>query len=460
VTNGLNKFLINEGVKKVFFCSGSRNSSLLKELDTFEIEYHFDERAAAFQALGTTQITDEPVVVCVTSGSALAESLPALIEAYYSYKKIIIISADRPKRLHGTYAPQTINQKDIYKDFTRSSFSGELSSFALKSIVYPIHLNIEIDDAKINIPLRTKGEIQVADLESLLLGLKNVFMIITDGHRLVDSDVDIIERLPFPVFLECTTNLKLKRSTLRFDQTLLDYFESEKVDLVIKLGSTPISKIWRLLDNKYIDTQVLSINDSNIGLGRGLYVNEEKVIKVLESLLMVSKTSVLDNELKLRDCMDLYPKSEIVTIKGILHNIENDSVLYCGNSMPIRYVQMLAKQKHFIMASRGANGIDGQVSTAIGIANSTNQSVHCIIGDLTFLYDVGSVIMKLPSNLTIHVINNYGGRIFERVNSPLPIINEHNLSISNLFKNKITNLIEYSPDNEQTKAFWKCWSQS
>jgi 2-succinyl-5-enolpyruvyl-6-hydroxy-3-cyclohexene-1-carboxylate synthase len=460
VTGILKSFLTTQGVKKVFFCSGSRNSSLLEELNSFDIEYLFDERSATFQALGVSQISDEPVVVCMTSGSALAESLPGVIEAFYSYKKLIIISADRPKRLHGTFAPQTINQSSIFSDFSRSSYFGKLSNFSLPKVNFPVHINLEIDDALEPVPDNKRIEIHEGELQKLYSSVSSAILVITDGHCLKPDEISYIENLSIPIYLECTANIELKCKTLKVDRTLLNHFKENHVDLVVKLGRTPISKIWRLLDNKYFNTQVLSINDKNIGLGRGNYIKTNRLQSVLAPLASISLPKLEDDLPFLESVIKLNQNSEIAIIKNIISNISPDSIVFCGNSMPIRYVQLLSRPIHFYVASRGANGIDGQVSTSIGIAKATTKEVHCIIGDLTFFYDIGAVIGELPKNLTIHVINNRGGRIFERVSAPEPIINEHDLKVGELFTDLSMNIVEYFPDNIETRNFWNDWGQS
>jgi len=94
--------------------------------------------------------------------------------------------------------------------------------------------------------------------------------------------------------------------------------------------------------------------------------------------------------------------------------LPEDSVVYLGNSSVIRDFETVQTKKFRTYGNRGANGIDGQLSSAIGLANSMTEKVFCVLGDLTFLYDIGAC-MELPSNLEVYVLDNNGGRIFERV---------------------------------------------
>src|SRR5690606_5859808 len=139
-------------LSKVFFCSGARNHSLLKELHGEEILFEVDERIASFKALGLTKVSG-PVGICTTSGTAVAECLPAMLEAYYSGAPLVLITGDRPKKMHGTGAPQTIDHEIITRGARRSFFEGTLEEFQsmdLKNLEYPAHINVLIDDTKEN----------------------------------------------------------------------------------------------------------------------------------------------------------------------------------------------------------------------------------------------------------------------------------------------------------------------
>ncbi|HEY0158727.1 MAG TPA: thiamine pyrophosphate-binding protein [Thermoanaerobaculia bacterium] len=130
------------GATEVCVCAGSRNSPLLAVLgsDAHATLYSFvDERSAAFFALGRFKLHGNPVAVVTTSGTAVAELLPAAIEAYYSGIPLILITADRPARYRGTGAPQSIEQVGIFGVYAETS----LESW---SRTKPLHLNIEFEE--------------------------------------------------------------------------------------------------------------------------------------------------------------------------------------------------------------------------------------------------------------------------------------------------------------------------
>lgn len=453
----LSNFLKEQGVTKVFFCAGSRNSSLHSLFEDYDIEYHFDERAASFQALGFTKMTDKPVVVCVTSGTALAECLPAVIEAFYAKNKMIIVSADRPLRLRDSFAPQTISQSEFFHNFTRSAYTGELKdfkSFPTQGECYPVHFNLEIDDAKKIIPTSSVSSIDEKKFSELMSESQKVLVVLTHGHNLNADQLLELDSLQVTKFVECTSNSRLTNNTIKYDHTLLKYFEQSGCDTIVKFGHTPISKLWRLLDNKYIDVNVIAIDNDKTGLARGYSFLKPSYSDILAKLTSVEPLVITEKKAPIDKLLKQLPLSEASVFNNIVKSINSNSIVYCGNSMPIRYMQMFSRTDHTIYASRGANGIDGQVATAIGIAKATQREVHCIVGDLTFLYDLKSAVLDMPVNLMVHVVNNNGGRIFERVNGATFLINNHDKQIRDVLPSYCTNICEHIPDNEQTRLFW------
>lgn len=129
------------GVSEFCVCAGSRNAPLLAVLGTSDARlFSFvDERSAAFFALGRIKLHGSPVAVVTTSGTAVAEMLPAAIEAYYSGLPLVLISADRPARFRGTGAPQAIEQLGLFGVYAETALEGW-------SRVRPLHLNVEFEE--------------------------------------------------------------------------------------------------------------------------------------------------------------------------------------------------------------------------------------------------------------------------------------------------------------------------
>jgi 2-succinyl-5-enolpyruvyl-6-hydroxy-3-cyclohexene-1-carboxylate synthase len=129
------------GATEFCVCAGSRNSPLLAVLGASALRlFSFvDERSAAFFALGRIKLHGHPVAVVTTSGTAVAELLPAAVEAFYSGLPLILISADRPARFRGTGAPQSIEQAGIFGVYAET----ELETWSRSK---PVHVNIEFEE--------------------------------------------------------------------------------------------------------------------------------------------------------------------------------------------------------------------------------------------------------------------------------------------------------------------------
>ncbi len=131
------------GVEEFVVCGGSRNAPLIVALAGARTFSFVDERSAAFFALGRCKRDDKPVAVVTTSGTAVAELLPAAIEAYYSGAPLVLITADRPARFRGTGAPQAIEQIGIFGSYAATSLDGWNRDT-------PLHINIEFDEPLID----------------------------------------------------------------------------------------------------------------------------------------------------------------------------------------------------------------------------------------------------------------------------------------------------------------------
>lgn len=443
------------GIENIFFCAGARNARLVELLSSYKLEFFIDERSASFRALGMAKAIKKPVAVCTTSGTAVSECFSAVIEAYYSDVPLIIISADRPTRLHGTHAPQCIEQKYIFGNYCKKTlYDGD--EFELQDIKYPLHINVEIDELSDDYHSEV-SIIKFSDFESELKNSEYPVAIFTEGDDDYQEEFNLLNSNGFPIYVECTSHFSSEtiQNQIFYEKDLTKALGDKKLDLVIKFGKTPFVKLWRLLDSPHRKVKVFSYKNDKTALpyGRILVDNLSSIPK---KNYQINKNTE-DFQLYLRK----YPLSEISILKNIVSELKDSDQIYIGNSMPIRYLQMLNIKDVKVHASRGANGIDGQLSTAIGLAMGSSKTIHCIVGDLTFLYDLNSIVGDIPKNLKIHIINNQGGRIFERVKVSKKMLLEHEISVKNLtegFENK-DQLFEYFPCNIQTKEFWKDWEK-
>lgn len=440
------------GVEKIYFCSGARNFPLLEVLNSFNIEHEFDERVAAFMALGECKATTKPVVVCTTSGTAVAECLPAVIEAYYSDQPLIIISADRPERLRETHAPQAINQTNIFSHFVKSKYIGPLENYRDQKIDFPFHVNIEVDDQK-DFFQKPHEQIQDKNVIDLISHSKKPLFLFTEDSQNNQEYFNHLLKTGAFLYKECTANIHGRNDyTIKYEHTLVSMLKNKQFDVIVKIGKTPISKIWRLLDQYNFDLKIINLSNYPSGLSYGLNNPNKKLLLEIQKEFSCDKIE----ENNLDHIANSYNQSEPYVLKEILCSLQTNSFCLLGNSMPVRYGQMFYREDLKYHSLRGANGIDGLIATSIGFAKNTDKDIHLILGDLSFLYDVGALNRQVPSNLYIHVLNNQGGRIFERIKLPKLIQNEHehNFEDFSSFYSHI-NLKIYQINNEQTEKFWK-----
>ena len=162
------ELFFEHGVKEFCLCPGSRNASLVKVLSSssgLRIYSFFEERSAGYFALGRIQATRLPVAVVTTSGTAAANLLPSMIEAFYSGLPLIAITADRPKNYRGSGAPQTIDQISIFSSYVNLQCDDDArkESYCLANWqpCGPAHINLCFDEPLIDaefIPLNFETE--------------------------------------------------------------------------------------------------------------------------------------------------------------------------------------------------------------------------------------------------------------------------------------------------------------
>jgi 2-succinyl-5-enolpyruvyl-6-hydroxy-3-cyclohexene-1-carboxylate synthase len=163
-----------------------------------------------------------------------------------------------------------------------------------------------------------------------------------------------------------------------------------------------------------------------------------------------------------------YPQSEPAVMKKIQDALPYDAKVYLGNSLIIRFFELIQTKRFRIEGNRGVNGIDGQLATAIGLAESAKETVYCILGDITTRYDL-SAIQEMPKNLKLIIVNNRGGRIFDMLKLDKRIVLEHEREFAaivpamgltyaqNLSDLKTHQVVELRPSQEETEKFLAEW---
>ncbi len=470
------------GVREFCVCAGSRNSPLLAVLGASDARlFSFvDERSAAFFALGRIKQHRRPVAVVTTSGTAVAELLPATVEAFYSDAPLILMTADRPARYRGTGAPQCIDQEGIFGTFAATdpdAWNGTM----------PLHINLEFDEPLIDgkpifvfgfsildseptrRPPNPKSKIQNPKFERPLLILAALPP--EDRERVREYALT----LNAPVYAEALSGLRedaaLEHLHIKSGERMI---HAGSFDGVIRIGGVPTLRFWRDLDESKRELPVVSFSNVRFtGLSRG-------DVHPLAALPR-PKASARDEEFFDRDAaiaakigriLDAEPDSEPAIFRELSREVPPGSRIYLGNSLPIREWDLFASRdpRGFeYEGNRGANGIDGQLSTFLGWCANDREN-FAVAGDLTALYDMNApwIVPQLDAGtrFRIVVVNNGGGKIFSRVASLKSmdgdvrrriVENQHSLRFGPwaAMWNLEDQIIERIPDAEATRRFWE-----
>jgi len=433
---------VDEFLKKIHFfilCPGARNQAFLKiEGIKNRLDFHFDERAAAFEALGFSKLTNKPCAIITTSGTAVGETLPAIMEAYHSNTKLVVISYDRPERLKVVYAPQTTHQERCLSPFIRStSFEDDL---------YPKHINIKSDLETKSITL-PKRELQIP----LIIISEKTSLTMKQYLELLKKECFIHQEITSP-FFQIRTNLEILDDD-HLDKLYMQGFFSQ----VIRLGSIPNCGVRRKLERTINPPEVFhSTEEDVLGLSFGSRLDQD-LANVFNTLPPKSSMTLPKN--KSETIINNFPASEIFLLKNIIiQNDKENTIFYFGNSLTIRNAKHCSIKNAKIQVSRGLNGIDGQISTAIGIAKATTKNVVAIVGDQTFMYDANILFRTLPDNFHLYIINNGGGEIFKKFTFDAKMSNKHDTVFSKLFKLP-KNITEIRVSEVENKKLWSMLSE-
>jgi 2-succinyl-5-enolpyruvyl-6-hydroxy-3-cyclohexene-1-carboxylate synthase len=503
------------GVTNFVVCPGGRNASFVdmlcneRRLSTY---YWPEERSAAFFALGLSRRKRQPVAVIVTSGTAAGELLPAAMEAYYSGVPLMLITADRPLQFRGSGAPQTAEQVGLFGPYAQfcldvhESHECDLSTWTQQS---PVHLNVCLEEPQ-GQPAFSGRPLEIPTIHSSMKAFdRNEAVHIINNFLLeIERPLIIVSTIPFharehvvnlllklnaPVYLEGISGLRehhyLKPLRIRFTENILELAQEADypIDSVLRIGGVPTNRVWRDIENLNNHIKACSLSElpfSGLSWNNNVacvdinnFLQEYHPIRSFD-LKNAAAWLVKDTEISIK-ISELYceePLAEPSLMHALSVLLPKGSHVYLGNSLPIREWDLTAGSEDRgleITASRGLNGIDGQISTFLGLSDPRREN-WAILGDLTTLYDMAgfwglSFIDTL--NISVVVVNNGGGKIFERMFPRPEMLNQHGLSFEYLanmwglsyecwkrgmqpLSGAKRQLIEIVPDNASTKRFW------
>lgn len=466
--NILTSLLVKYGIRHVVVCPGSRNAPLVHNFaECPDIECHLvtDERSAAFVALGMRQMLHEPVAVCVTSGTALLNTLPAVAESSYQKQGIIIISADRPQQWIGQLDGQTLPQHGALGSFVSKSVTlpepknddelwwcNRLICEALMNVCSPsaksVHINVPITEPLFDFTEESLPEVRKIirldwnnDLHQnhflqLFSEAKRPMMVIgqMEENSLPEDYLDELSENVVVLYEPLSTS---EMPPCYTDQMLCAMGKDREMyypDFVIYMGGNTVSKRLRhFLRELPEKTKVVMVNnDGNVEdvskhTSAVLVANPYEVICTLnmyspESSAFFDHWQDLkaDVEQKYEDYQPEY--SSMMAVKMFEEMVDENDIVHYANSTPVRLAAIYAKGYRY--CNRGVNGIEGSISTAAGAAIALQTDTfdaykpmkcYCVTGDLSFFYDSNALWQQLNGNFRILLLNNSQGGIFRQL---------------------------------------------
>ena len=470
--NILTSLLVSYGVRHIVVCPGSRNAPLVHNFDVSpDITTHAvtDERSAAFFALGLRLRLRQPVAVCVTSGSALLNTMPGAAEATYQHEGIIIISADRPQAWIGQLDGQTMPQHGALGTFASPSVSlpephNDTERWLCRRLIceamiantcppFPsVHINVPVSEPLFGFSTPCLPEIPpvgIADLDDqngretlrrILKGKRRLMVI--SGQTYDDTAAGLLmDKASGCVFVAewLSPYGRVRHIDEILRTTCAEELDNMRPDCIVYIGGHTVSKRLRHY-MRSLDSRTMFITVSDDGMLHDVSQHTTLVVKATAGDFMrmicngaicpdadmdfVRRWHDMDNMAARRISASCPPYSQMLAIRRLEENIDNSKDIVCyANSLSVRAGMMYASAYRY--CNRGLNGIEGTLSMAAGMAAGAKeegmtagnmtaaQNVYCVIGDLSFFYDSNALwIQELAGNMRIMLINNQRGAIF------------------------------------------------
>lgn len=464
--------LAGAGISRAVISPGSRSTPLVLACDShpaIRISVQVDERCAAFFALGLARASGRPVILIATSGSAPAHWFPAVIEASHSNIPLILLSADRPPELHGWGANQTTDQQQLFGSHLRAfhdpgparaedaareqlhRLGRQAAQQALQPHPGPLQINLPLREPLVGDPLQLPAPRPVEPIQpscpaadpTLLdraLSLINsgpgiIICGATDlGLQFAEAVTRLAAQLHCPILADPLSNLRFgapDRSTLicHYDAFLASQAESLQPAWILRFGALPVSK--PLLQFMELCTAPVILCDP---YGQWPVPAPHTELTLIADPVRLSDAMVARaptaapadwlqrfRQLEQRVARLMAPETlddqpfEGCLVRELLDSLPEGSLLFSGNSMPIRQLDSWSgsstKRIH-LHANRGVSGIDGNISTFIGMTDGDYPATVALLGDLTFYHDMNGLLAAQGRDLVIILLNNQGGGIF------------------------------------------------
>ncbi|MEX0770991.1 MAG: 2-succinyl-5-enolpyruvyl-6-hydroxy-3-cyclohexene-1-carboxylic-acid synthase [Balneolaceae bacterium] len=436
-----------------------------------------DERSAAFQALGTGKNQGAPALLICTSGTAAANYLPALVEARHSGAPMVVLTADRPPFLRNTGSSQTIDQIKLYGDYAvlfhelgepvhnpedlkrlgllaRQSVKGSIHKGGAVHLNAPFRKPLEPDEESI----RKQSELNRAQTDEIEKAARTTPALQPRNHlsekltetinqsnrplliggpelpysSLANVFLNLAGKLNSPAICEPGANLPVSGHIVRGAEMFLrsrEVRETLKPDLIVRFGDEPVGKAVQTALEEYRDVPMLQCLSQNACHDETISANPRLVLSTdhLELGTIDQKSEewaqtweeYSEKSDRLKD--NLLQKEDRLTdghvFSHFLTHLPASWDLMLSNSFPVRDAALFGRPEtghRHTYVNRGAAGIDGIVSTALGIQKSSRRPMLCLTGDLAFLHDANALYsaQNTLQPFVIAVVNNGGGTIF------------------------------------------------
>ena len=427
--------LIEAGITDAVISPGSRNAPIslamfaAAEKKLLKLHIRIDERSAAYFALGLAKASGRPVPIVCTSGTAVANYHPAVLEAHHSNVPLLVLTADRPAILRRTGANQTTEQARIFggavryfADVSGGVFPLELPLDSLHR--GPVHLNLQFDEPLLpddqsdwlsEIKVAPKAKPAGKSAGTLKVNTtRGVLVIGHDRGGLAVSEVaQIAADLNWPVIAEDPLSFPdaIAHAALFLASPAIRKNLSPETAVII--GRTTLSRSVNALiasakSQIVIDPRMATVDTYRVADQR--FIAAPTVVsKPADEQWHEQWQKLSQRTSKL--IADISNWSESSLARELAKQLSG--AVFIASSRPIRDLESFAAARTGIetFANRGLAGIDGNISTALGIATA-RESATAIIGDLAFLHDLTGLVGNTSANLRIIAINNDGGGIF------------------------------------------------
>ncbi len=480
--------LARSGVRDFVLCPGSRSTPLalaIARQPVVRLWLHLDERSASYFGLGLAKTKRQPVAIVSTSGTAAANFLPAVVEAFLSRVPLVVLTADRPHELRDCGAPQTIDQLRLYGgqvkwffDLAEPAASVSLvkhvRTIACRAVAAatrgpagPVHLTCHYREPLVPHPCpplpgaegRPSGRPYVVashgprapeaeHVAALAAELANRRGLILCGPQhdpaLPEAVVRLASRLSFPILADPLSGVRCgahdrglvldSYDAFLRDEDFVARFEPETI---LRFGAMPTSKPVLLYRERHATARLVVVDDDGWNEPTQLAsdVLQANARLFCDAMVLALRPSSeedasrfewlaawQDADRRAREAIaDRLATTEALfegkVFSELAALLPAGTTLYAGNSMPVRDLDTFfpaSRRSIQFLANRGANGIDGVVSSALGASAAAEGPVVLVIGDLSFYHDSNGLLAakRHGLNLTIVLLNNDGGGIF------------------------------------------------